>query len=69
MYVPLMFPMYIYLAGFELGFSMTNPFALVCWEAQFGDFNNTAQVYTVAINVSLNNVPLLCHTCMQEPQS
>ena len=24
---------------------MTNPFALVCWEAQFGDFNNTAQVY------------------------
>ena len=23
---------------------MTNPFALVCWEAQFGDFNNTAQV-------------------------
>ena len=30
--------------GFELGFSMTNPFALVCWEAQFGDFNNTAQV-------------------------
>ena len=31
-------------SGFELGFSMTNPFALVCWEAQFGDFNNTAQV-------------------------
>ena len=30
--------------GFDLGFSMTNPKALVCWEAQFGDFHNTAQV-------------------------
>ncbi|XP_056616415.1 2-oxoglutarate dehydrogenase-like, mitochondrial isoform X4 [Triplophysa dalaica] len=29
--------------GFELGFAMANPNALVCWEAQFGDFYNTAQ--------------------------
>ncbi|XP_029376504.1 2-oxoglutarate dehydrogenase-like, mitochondrial isoform X1 [Echeneis naucrates] len=31
------------ISGFELGFAMANPNALILWEAQFGDFHNTAQ--------------------------
>jgi 2-oxoglutarate dehydrogenase E1 component len=57
--------------GFEFGWSLWNPNSLVCWEAQFGDFADEAQViFDTMISSSVsrwgiesNIVLLLPHGC------